>query len=313
MGMQVIRGLDGLAERPTGCAAAVGNFDGVHLGHQRILGLARQLADRDSGKVVAVTFEPPPARLLAPEKAPEPLMQLSQRCQALGQAGTDVLLVLQTTPDLLNMSPEQFARDVLAARLGPRHMVEGRSFFFGHNRAGNVDKLAEFGRQFGFAVHVVEPVTVKLAGGEAAAVSSSLVRRLVRQGRAEDAARCLGRPYTLQGVVVRGRGRGRHLRYPTANLDCGLQLLPGDGVYAGWACLDNRRLASAVSVGTRPTFGDLGRAVEAHILAEVAELYGRPLSLEFMHYLRPQEQFDSPEELRRQMDKDVQHVKERLE
>ena len=308
--VRVVRGLAELMERPAGCAATIGNFDGVHLGHQRILGRARAEADRLGSAVVAMTFEPPPARLLAPEKAPEPLMHLEQRCAALGVAGADIVLVIRTTRELLNMTPETFIRQVLIERLGPSAVVEGDNFFFGHNRAGNVDTLRAFGAELGFAVHVVEPVLIELEGRTR--ISSSLIRQLVRQGRLEDAARGLGRPYTMRGRVVPGRGEGRRMSYPTINLDCGQQLLPADGVYAGTAVLPgDRQYPAALSVGTRPTFGPLARAVEAHLLDyQDGSLYGAVVDVRFLHHLRTQRRFPSAEALRLQMDQDVRHVRE---
>ena len=313
MTTQVIQSLDQLAERPAGCVVTIGNFDGVHRGHQGILARSRALADEIGGRVVAVTFEPPPARVVAPQRAPEPLMHTAQRCRELGRAGADVVLVLQTTSELLQMSPEAFVRETLMARLGAAHVVEGRNFFFGHDRAGNVDTLAAFGRQLGFQVHVVAAVTVDLADESNLTVSSSLIRRLVREGKVQDASRCLGRPYTMEGTVVSGHGHGRKIAYPTANLDCGLQLLPADGAYAGWGVVGDRCLPAALSVGTRPTFGDFGRAVEAHLLGEVGELYGQTMGAQFVQYIRRQEKFESPVALVRQMDRDVQQIRQILE
>lgn len=312
MAVEIVRGATQLQGRVAGCVATIGTFDGVHLGHQSLLKLSRSLADEAGGPVVAVTFDPMPARLLAPEGAIEPLMTLQQRCEALGGAGADIVLLLETTRDLLDMPPDQFIRDVLAACLAPSQVVEGRGFFFGHNRAGKVDTLATLGGQHGFDVHVIEAVTVTLGDGQEVPVSSSLIRRLVRAGGVEDAARCLGRPYGLQGEVVRGWGLGRQMDCPTANLDCRDQLLPADGVYAGWARLGGHTYPAALSVGTRPTFDGSDRVVEAHLLGEVGQLYGRPMAVQFVHYIRRQEEFDSPDQLRRQLAKDIKRVRRKL-
>jgi len=315
MVVKILHGLAELSRRPTGCVVTIGNFDGVHLGHQRILSVARGLADTSDSPVVAVTFEPPPVRVLAPEAAPEPLMQLTQRTAALAEAGADVVLMLQTSRELLAMSPEAFVREYLIGRLGPRHVVEGRNFFFGHGRSGNVDTLTELGKRHGFEVHVADRVTVDLPGSPGVIVSSSFIRALVLAGRVDDAAVCLGRPYTMQGTVVAGAGRGRTLDYPTANLDCGEQLLPADGVYSGWALLPDagdRAIPAALSVGDRPTFQSGVRALEAHLLDAVGELYGRSLAVRFVRRLRDQRAYESAEALRDQMAADVRRIREEL-
>jgi len=313
MSADIVYGLENLTERPAGCVVTIGNFDGVHRGHQGILGLARRLADGLGRLVLAVTFEPPPARLLLPQQAPEPLMQLDQRCRTLLAARADCVLVLQTTAELLGMSPEAFVRDILVARLGPAHVVEGRNFFFGHARAGNVETLAKFGEQLGFEVHLAESVTVDLNDRRAVTICSSLIRRLIREGRVEEAAKCLGRPYIMQGTVVAGRGLGRRIGYPTANLDCGVQLLPADGVYAGWAELGAETYRAALSVGSRPTFDQTDRIVEAYLLSQAGQLYGRTMAVRFANRLRGQQKFQSARQLVQQMEKDVACVREILE
>ncbi|MFW6155269.1 MAG: bifunctional riboflavin kinase/FAD synthetase [Planctomycetota bacterium] len=308
----VLHGLERLSERPTGCVVTIGNFDGVHRGHQSILATARGLARREGTRAIAMTFEPSPLRVLAPERAPAKLMHLDQRCEALTSEGADDVVVIHTTPGLLHLTPEAFVRDILVDHLGPRHVVEGPNFFFGHHRAGNVKTLAGLGREMGFETHVVEPVTVKLTDGTVTRVSSSLVRHLLTEGKVEDAAVCLGRPHTLRGLVVRGRGVGRELHLETANLDCEDQLLPADGVYAAWAALNGQTCPAAVSVGVRPTFGLHQRAVEAHLLDHEGTLYGRRLALRLIKRLRGQRAFDSPDALCRQIAEDIAHVRDEL-
>lgn len=315
MATQVINGLEQLLAPPggpAGCVVSIGNFDGVHRGHQRILGRAGELAEQGNLPVVAVTLQPAPVRLLAPDKAPRPLMHLDQRCHALGAAGAHIVLVLHTTPELLAMEANAFVCDVLVGRLAPRHVVEGPNFFFGHNRQGNVQVLTELGRRYGFQTHIVEPVRLGLGGDEPVLVSSSLIRNLVMVGRVEHASECLGRPYTMQGRVIHGDGRGRRLHYPTANLHCGEQLIPGDGVYAGRAWLEQSVHVAALSVGDRPTFPGHGRAVEAFLLDAEGDFYEKTMSVEFHRYLRQQERFATAEALCRQMDEDVKRVKEAL-
>jgi riboflavin kinase / FMN adenylyltransferase len=308
--LRVVHGLEELAPKPYGCVAAVGNFDGVHRGHQKILAQARTTADTLGVPLTALTFEPAPVRLLAPEKAPEPLMHLDQRWEALHLAGADVVVVVRTTDEFLTQTPEQFAAGVLVGALGVKAVVEGDNFFFGHGRAGNVQTLRELGGRLGFDVQVVEPVMVQL-DGRTMRISSSLVRRFVREGRVEAAAECLGRPHTLRGGVVKGHGRGGKLGYPTANLDCGSQLLPADGVYAARAGAAGTARLAAVSIGTRPTFGKHERAAEVYLLDYAGgDLYGSVMDVGLARRLRGQEKFASAQDLINQMEQDVQHVRD---
>ncbi len=307
-----MHGLEELPRLPGGCAATVGNFDGVHLGHQRILAQARAASQQRNLPLAAVTFEPAPVRLLAPQKAPEPLMHLEQRTGALGAAGADTVVVLHTTRELLNMPAETFIRQVIVDRLAAAAVVEGDNFFFGHNRTGNVQMLAQMGRTLGFEVQVAEPVMIEL-DGRPVRISSSLIRQLIREGRVSDAARGLGRPYAMRGAAIRGHGRGTTLGYPTANLDCGQQLIPADGVYAGRALLGDTIFPAAVSVGTRPTFGRLSRAVEAYLLDYAGgPLYGSVLEVQVLQRLRGQQKYGKVEDLLAQMEQDVQHVRDSL-
>lgn len=314
--MTIIDGLDNLTAPPTGpdgqrCVLSIGNFDGVHRGHQRIIATAAELAGEIGGPVVAMTFQPPPVRLLAPQKAPQPLMQLDQRCEALAAAGAEVVLVTHTTTELLGTEAEAFIRDILMVKLNPAGIVEGPNFFFGHNRSGDVGLLRRMGGELGYETHVVKPVELDFGDGEKAMVSSSLTRRLILAGRVDRAMLCLARPYEMRGQVVHGSGRGRELHFPTVNLDCGEQLIPADGVYAGWARLDGHKIPAAISIGARPTFDDQNdRAVEAHLIDQQGDFYDQPMSLAFVRRLRDQYKYDSPEALIEAMGQDVQRVRE---
>ncbi len=240
-------------------------------------------------------------------------MHLDQRCAALGQAGADTVIVLETTHDFLQMTPEAFVRHVLLEKLKAAAVVEGDNFFFGHNRAGNVQILAQMGKELGFQVEIAKPVMVEFEGKNVR-ISSSLIRQLVTQGQVEHAALGLGRPYTMRGRVFRDRGRGRAIGFPTANLDCGLQLMPADGVYAGRGLVGHTEFLAAISVGTRPSFGQLGRALEAYLLDFTGQdLYDAAMDVQFAQRLRGQLKFDSIDALKTQMVQDIQHVRELLQ
>lgn len=313
MDKQVIYGLENLPDRPRGCVVAIGNFDGVHRGHQRIVAMARKLTEGTHRLVVAMTFDPPPLKLLAPARAPAPLMQIEQKCQALLSAGADMVVVVRTTQELLHTDADDFVRGVLVDKLSPSHIVEGENFLFGRDRRGDVGTLRRLGTVYGFQVHVAEVVTAELSDGQRVAVSSSLIRQLLREGRVQDAALCLGRPYTMDGQIVHGHAVGRTMEFPTANLNAGDQLVPADGVYAGWAQLPDRTWPAAISVGVRPTFEDTVTTIEAFLIGMNGDLYGQRMALQFTHRLRDQKKFSSADELRQQMDRDVQFVKDRLQ
>lgn len=284
----------------------IGNFDGVHVGHRAIVARARAAAA--AGRVVAVTFDPHPASLLRPASAPPMLQSLDDRAASLRAAGADEVVVVQTTPDLLATSAEDFLAR-LVERFTPSEIVEGSDFHFGKDRRGTPEFLAGRAAAMGFRLTVVPPVTVGLSDQLEVAVRSSLVRWLLSNGRAMDVARCLGRPFELAGVVVAGERRGRTIGFPTANLDpatLGGRALPGAGVYAGVAqAADGVARPAAISVGVKPTFGGQRAVIEAHLPGFAGDLYGQTLRLSFARWLRDQQPFPSLDDLKRQLAADV--------
>jgi len=304
-----IEGLERLPDVVRGCVLTVGNFDGVHLGHQRILTAARSLADAEGMAAVAMTFDPPPDLVLRPRDPPQRITPALQKARLLLKAGADYAVTARADPALLSLSPGQFVGEILVSRFAPRHMVEGNDFYYGRRRAGNIEMLRQAGAEHGFAVHVVDSVVCDVGDGPVH-VSSSLIRRLLLAGRVEQAADCLGRPFELYGSVIRGLGRGRQLGCPTANLDAGQQVVPADGVYAGMATVGGRDFPAAVSIGDQPTFSDGYRAVEALLLDAGGEYYDEQMALRFVRRLRDQVSFPSAEALRAQIDKDVQSVRQ---
>lgn len=293
------------------CVLTIGNFDGVHLGHRAILRRAREAAHRDRVAVVAMTFDPSPAKVLRPGSEPLRLMSTPQRLAALREAGADEVWLVEPTTDLLSESPAQFIDNLMRDRR-PVALVEGPDFRFGHRREGSVATLREMGRLQGFDVHVVPQTQTSLTDLLVAPVSSSLIRWLLGLGRVADAARCLGGLYELGTVVVQGEQRGRTIGVPTANLDVHAltdRVVPTDGVYAGLVVLDDgARFPAAISIGVKPTFGRVGRTIEAHLLGFEGELYGRRIGLQFARWVRDQRPFASVNLLVEQIRRDVAEI-----
>ncbi len=295
----------------------IGVFDGVHLGHRRLVEAAREIADGlgPHATVVVLAFDPSPRAVLDPDGSPPRLTGFEQRADLLLNAGADDVLRLEPSAELLGLSPETFVDDVLMP-LRPAAIVEGSDFRFGAKRAGDVGTLAELGQSRGFSVRVVEPVEVSLNDQSVVAASSSRVRWLLTHGRVADAGRVLGRAYEMIGEVVKGDQRGRTIGFPTANLRSE-QMPPGDGVYACIATLeDGRTIPCAVNVGDRPTFSGVERRVEAHLIGYERESdepeYGWTLRLAFVSRLRDQVRFGGIEQLTAQLSRDVARANEIL-
>ena len=283
---------------------ALGTFDGVHLGHQALVDVARERAAERGARSAAASFHPRPMSVLVPDRAPEILASLARRVELLSETGVDDVIVMRFTRALAERTALQFVDDVLVGRFGAVGVVVGANFRFGHGRAGDPALLAELGRDRGFDVAVAPLVEVD---GET--VSSSRIRAHVQRGEVEVAGRLLGHAPGLEGAVVRGDGRGRELGVPTANV--GLphgHVVPAEGVYAGHVILPPgvRRERAAISVGTNPTFAGVRAVrVEAHILDFDEDIYGSPIRVEFLRYLRGQMAFSSVDELIVQMQKDI--------
>lgn len=304
-----IDGLENIPRSLRGCVLTIGNFDGMHLGHQRIGRAARSEGDSCGAPVAAMTFEPPPDLVLRPADTPQRLTPLPQKRELLLRHGADCVVVARADRRMLAMSPEEFIDRIVVGSFAPSHVVEGQDFVFGRGRTGNIEVLRAAGGTLGFAVHVVDTVTVALPDGPQR-VSSTLIRRLVAQGRVADAGRCIGRPFALYGHVIAGAGRGRVLQYPTANIDPGEQVVPADGVYAGRAEVAGSEYPAAISIGPKPTFGPSARAIEAFLVGGAGDHYNQFMALSFLERLRDQRRFDGIEGLKAQIEKDVQRVRE---
>jgi riboflavin kinase/FMN adenylyltransferase len=288
-------------------AVAVGNFDGVHRGHQALIAEAR--AQADGAPVVVLTFDPHPARVVDAARAPATLMTLDQKAEALGALGVDHVAVLAFTPARAAASPEAFAREVLRDALGAGVVVVGGNFRFGRERKGDVAALQRLGVDLGFRVATVPPV---FHGG--APISSSRIREALGQGEVAGAAALLGRPYAVDGPVVKGDGRGRRIGIPTANVTPVNEILPRGGVYAGGLVERPGGVwrPAALNVGRRPTFGGATVTLEAHVLDFDGDLYGTDVRIEFHDRIRDEQVFPGPEALVARIREDIAEARQRL-
>ena len=294
-----------LAEVPAGfgpSVAAIGNFDGVHLGHREILAAVVAEARRTGASAVAITFDPHPEHVLRPARAPKLLTPMPERVRLLSATGLDAVVVLPFDPALARLTPEEFVRRILVEKLAVSGLHEGQSFRFGHGAAAGVKELAVFGAEFGFAAQIHQPVHVR--GLE---VSSSAVRTLVAAGDMRRARWMLGRPFAVLSTPAHGRGIGTKLLVPTVNLAAYEGILPAFGVYVTRLRVPGRTFNSVTNVGNRPTFGEASFAVESHILDfEPIDLDDQtPIELEFLFRLRGEQTWPSPEALKAQIFKDV--------
>lgn len=297
--MERLRGFsDGSLPAP--CILSIGNFDGVHRGHQAILETLVTHARAESVPAAVLTFEPHPTALLQPDRLPPRLTTADQRAALMEQLGVDFLIEYPTDWPLLRLSPLEFFEQIVVRQCQARGLVEGPNFFFGKGRSGNVETLRQFCEETRRRLIVVPPT--ERAGR---LVSSSLIRQLLAAGDIHQASELLGRRYSVSGLVVPGARRGRTLGFPTANLEKIGTMLPEAGVYAAWGRLPAGDFPAAVNIGSNPTFAEGAFKVEAHLIGFTGELYGQNLELEFIDRLRDLRPFGSVQELQHQIEKDV--------
>jgi riboflavin kinase / FMN adenylyltransferase len=279
---------------------ALGNFDGVHRGHRKILDRVKRVATERGATSVVMTFDPHPPRVVRPDKAPPLLMTKDQKLAAIADAGVQGAAIVRFTPELSHLEPETFVRTVLVEWLHVAEVWVGANFLFGHDRAGNFSLLRVLGARYGFKAEKIDPVRYKDF-----VVSSTRVRRLVSEGRVDEAGALLGHEYFIEGTVMHGDQRGRSLGFPTANLCTENELLPPHGVYATTARIGAIVHPSVTNVGTRPTVDRSGRtAIETHIFDLDSDLYGQSIRVGFVQRLRDERTFDSLDLLRAQIDAD---------
>ncbi|MFD8968473.1 bifunctional riboflavin kinase/FAD synthetase [Streptomyces sp. NPDC059568] len=296
--MQRWRGLEDIPQDWGRSVVTIGSYDGVHRGHQLIIGRAVERARELGVPSVVVTFDPHPSEVVRPGSHPPLLAPHHRRAELMAELGVDALLILPFTVEFSRLSPGDFIVKVLVDKLHARAVIEGPNFRFGHKAAGNVAVLADLGATYDYEVEVIDlRVTGEAGGGEP--FSSTLTRRLVAEGDVAGAAEILGRPHRVEGVVVRGAQRGRELGYPTANVETlPHTAIPADGVYAGWLTADGERMPAAISVGTNPQFEGTERTVEAYAIDRVGlDLYGLHVTVDFLSYVRGQRKFESIEAL----------------
>lgn len=300
-------GLSAVSGDVRSAVLSVGNFDGMHLGHQKIVRGVVESARASGALAGVVTFDPHPLKVLRPAQAPPLVETLEQRLANFRALGLDAALVLRFDADLARLSPEEFAGGILANRLRAGDILVGQNFRFGYRQAGDVTRLQQIGDKFGFTVGIVAPVIVD---GEV--VSSSAVRRAVAEGRVAEAARLLGRPFALAGHIERGAGRGTTIVVPTLNLATPQELLPNVGVYATETQVAGRLFRSATNVGFRPTFDREGSriSIESHLFDFNARLTEGPLEVRFWERLREERKFSGPEELRSQIAVDLAQARD---
>ena len=306
--MELLRSIDDLQSEHRHGALSIGNFDGVHLGHARIVERLCAISRKVAGPSVVFTFDPHPVRILRPKSAPPPLTWTERKAELLARLGVDVLVAYPTDETFLTLTAEQFFFQVVLGQVAARAVVEGPNFFFGQNREGNVATLRLWCGEHEVSLEVVEPLQV--AGSY---ISSSRIRELIRLGDVTQARELLTQPYRIRGMVTHGVGRGASIGFPTANVEAIDTLLPGQGVYAGMAQTGQARHPAAVNIGPNPTFGEEKSKVEVHLIGFEGNLYGQPLELDFFSRLRDIQPFDSVSALQEQLQQDVEQAQSIVE
>lgn len=305
--MELIRGLHNLSPRHQGCVATIGNFDGVHLGHQAVIGQLAEKAQALNLPTQIILFEPQPQEFFRPDKAPPRLTRFREKWQALRRYSVNRVLCVRFDAPFAGMEPETFVHHVLVQGLGVRYLVAGDDFRFGKNRRGNFEFLRQAGQQYGFQVVNMHTVTID---GER--VSSTRVREALVAGDFATAEKLLGRPYRMSGRVAHGNKLGRSIGMPTANIHVHRKVTPISGIHVVEVFgLETEPLAGVANVGTRPTVDDGTRTLlEVHLFDLNDDIYGRYLNVNFLHKLRDEEKFDSLEELKERMYLDLQEARE---
>ena len=304
--IRVFRGNDKI-ENLKSPVLAIGNFDGIHLGHQKLLKKATELSLATGGNSVAFTFDPHPVKVLSPEKYLPLITPTEKKIKIMEELGISAVICADFNLDFANLHPRSFVKNILVDKIGARDVVVGFNYAFGKGKEGGTEFLRDMGKEYGFRLHVVDPVKV---GG--VVVSSSKVREAIWGGNVKLASTLLGRPYDMEGVVVPGRKRGKGLGFPTANIETKGELFPMSGVYAAIVMLNGKRLNAVANVGKHPTFPNDPFTVEAHIFDFDSDIYGEEVDLLFIERIRDAMAFPTPDALVEQIKLDVQKAKEIL-
>lgn len=288
--------------------AALGNFDGVHLGHQEIFRRTAERARELQGVSVVYTFEPHPLKVLSPDKSPPLLTTFHKKMELIRESGIDVVVCADFNLRFAAQHPREFAEKILRGRIGVREVFVGQDYTFGRQKEGTINYLKKMGEELGFAVNVVEPVAV-----DGVTAGSSLVRDLIEEGAVERAARILGRPYSIEGKVVEGFKTGAVIGYPTANVDPRNELTPNTGAYAVTMTYQGRSHNGVANIGFNPTFKRDSLSIEVHLFGFTEDIYAAEVEVFFIQRLRDEQEFASPEELVKQIGKDIEAAKEILD
>jgi len=305
--MKIIRGVKNISNSIPYPVVAIGNFDGVHVGHQILFRKTAQLAKKNRGTAIAFTFEPHPLKILAPDKVPPLLTTFRKKMELIEECGIELVICADFTRQFSDQRPREFAHDILVKRIEAREVVVGFDYAFGRGREGTVRYLNQMGNEYGFCTHIIDPV--RLNGH---LVSSSYVRELIEDGKVEAAGEFLGRHYSIPGPVVEGYKTGQKIGFPTANLDTSRVKIPGIGVYAVSIKHQGTKYNGVVNVGFNPTFNRDTLSVEAHIFDFEGKIYGQEIEVIFIRRIRSEVKFKSADQLVEQIKKDIQAAKKIL-
>ena len=303
--MKIIRGLPEKEREYKNPVLTLGNFDGVHLGHQEIFKKVVKRAKEIEGTSIAITFDPHPLKILAPEKCPSLITNFKEKAEILESFQIDILFSIPFTREFSSLDADDFIKKIVVDKIGPKELFIGYDFAFGKGREGDTSVLKGLGESLGFKVTVVKPIRV----GEKT-VSSTLIRNLIKEGNVKEASVYLGRPYSISGEVIKGHGRGKGLGFPTANINFQNELIPSEGVYIGEILFGEERHKSLINVGTNPTFGEDKLNVEVFILDFGRDIYGEFLKVFFQEKIRGEIRFKTPEQLIVQMQKDLKQARD---
>lgn len=306
--MEIIRGLEELKESYPNTVMTIGNFDGLHLGHQKILEAVKRRSEELKGTSMVVTFDPHPMKVLAPEREIKMLTTFKERARILDAIGIKVLLCINFTREFANFSPDAFIEDILVKKINAKEIVIGPDYAFGKNRKGTTELLKKRGLELGFRVKVVKSVEI-----DGDVVSSSRIRKLLSKGQVFEASTFLGRAYTIEGNVIRGAGRGEKLLHiPTANITTPNELVPKEGVYAVRIGIKGSFFDGVANIGKKPTFGDADTGYEVHIFNYTGNLLGEHLRIYFIDWVRDQRSFPDAASLEKQIRNDIEHARKVL-
>jgi riboflavin kinase/FMN adenylyltransferase len=304
--MHIINDLENLEKPLINPVLTIGNFDGVHKGHIILFDKVKERAKALHGQSVVMTFEPHPIRVMKPGNGPPLITPMKEKLDLILETEMDFIFCLPFTREFAAISAQDFVKDILIKKIGIKEIVVGYDYTFGHNRLGDLSLLREMGGQFGFGVHIIEPIYINRR-----LVSSTSIRKLVREGDLIDAGALLGRHYQICGTVIKGDNRGgRLLGFPTANLKVVDELIPRMGVYAVTVNVDDNTYNGVTNIGTNPTFGEHALSVETHLLDFSGDLLGKTIRVNFIQRLRNEKSFNSIKELSDQITEDIRVARE---